>query len=38
MVKEKTSFITTVPGGVGPMTAAELGKNTYKAYCFKGGK
>lgn len=37
MVKEKTSFITTVPGGV-VQSVVELGKNTYKAYCFKGGK
>ena len=25
------SYITPVPGGVGPMTVAELAKNTYKA-------
>lgn len=31
-VKDKASFITPVPGGVGPMTVAELAKNTYKAY------
>ena len=31
-VKDKASFITPVPGGVGQMTVAELGKNTYKAY------
>ena len=31
-VKNKVSYITPVPGGVGPMTVAELGKNTYKAY------
>ncbi|MBR1385305.1 MAG: bifunctional 5,10-methylenetetrahydrofolate dehydrogenase/5,10-methenyltetrahydrofolate cyclohydrolase [Bacilli bacterium] len=31
-VKEKASFITPVPGGVGQMTVMELAKNTYKAY------
>lgn len=30
-VKVKTSFITPVPGGVGPMTIATLMKNTLKA-------
>ena len=30
-VKEKCSFITPVPGGVGPMTIATLMKNTLKA-------
>lgn len=30
-VKEKTSYITPVPGGVGPMTIAMLLKNTIKA-------
>ena len=30
-VKEKTSYITSVPGGVGPMTIATLMKNTLKA-------
>lgn len=30
-VKEKCSFITPVPGGVGPMTIATLMKNTVKA-------
>ena len=30
-VKEKCSFITPVPGGVGPMTIAMLMKNTIKA-------
>lgn len=30
-VKEKTSFITPVPGGVGPMTIAMLLKNTVTA-------
>ena len=28
----KASFITPVPGGVGPMTITELLKNTYTAY------
>jgi methylenetetrahydrofolate dehydrogenase (NADP+)/methenyltetrahydrofolate cyclohydrolase len=27
-----TSFITPVPGGVGPMTVAMLMKNTVKAF------
>lgn len=31
-VKEKASFITPVPGGVGPMTITELLKNTLTAY------
>ena len=30
-VSPKCSFITPVPGGVGPMTIAALMKNTYKA-------
>lgn len=30
-VKEKCSFITPVPGGVGPMTISTLMKNTLKA-------
>jgi methylenetetrahydrofolate dehydrogenase (NADP+)/methenyltetrahydrofolate cyclohydrolase len=29
---EKPSFITPVPGGVGPMTVASLAQNTYEAY------
>lgn len=39
-VKEKASFITPVPGGVGPMTRAMLMKNTLDAYLIKnnGGK
>jgi methylenetetrahydrofolate dehydrogenase (NADP+)/methenyltetrahydrofolate cyclohydrolase len=36
-VAEKASYITPVPGGVGPMTIAMLLKNTYKAY-LKYGK
>ena len=31
-VKEKTSFITPVPGGVGPMTIAMLMENTFELY------
>jgi methylenetetrahydrofolate dehydrogenase (NADP+) / methenyltetrahydrofolate cyclohydrolase len=31
-VSPKCSYITPVPGGVGPMTRAMLLKNTYKAY------
>lgn len=30
-VYEKASYITPVPGGVGPMTVATLAKNVYKA-------
>ena len=31
-VKEKASFITPVPGGVGPMTIISLLKNTFLSY------
>ncbi len=31
-VKDKVSYITPVPGGVGQMTVAELAKNVLKAY------
>jgi methylenetetrahydrofolate dehydrogenase (NADP+) / methenyltetrahydrofolate cyclohydrolase len=31
-VSEKCSYITPVPGGVGPMTRAMLLQNTFKAY------
>lgn len=31
-VKEKASFITPVPGGVGPMTIAMLLSNTFEAF------
>lgn len=31
-VKDKASFITPVPGGVGPLTIATLLENTIKAY------
>lgn len=36
-VCEKCSYITPVPGGVGPMTIAMLVKNTYKAFCMQNG-
>ena len=32
IVSKKSSFITPVPGGVGPMTIAMLLKNTLQAY------
>ena len=31
-VSKKASFITPVPGGVGPMTIASLMQNTYKSF------
>jgi methylenetetrahydrofolate dehydrogenase (NADP+)/methenyltetrahydrofolate cyclohydrolase len=34
-VAPRTSFITPVPGGVGPMTIAALMKNTFKACAMK---
>lgn len=34
-VSKKASYITPVPGGVGPMTIASLIKNTYKSYQLK---
>ena len=34
-VSEKSSFITPVPGGVGPMTIASLLQNTLKAVLLK---
>lgn len=34
-VSKKASFITPVPGGVGPMTIAMLMKNTLKAYSIQ---
>lgn len=37
-VKDKVSCITPVPGGVGQMTVAELGENTYKAYMLRNKK
>ena len=35
-VSPKASFITPVPGGVGPMTIASLMMNTLKAMELKG--
>lgn len=34
-VKEKASFLTPVPGGVGPMTVAMLLQNTLQAYILQ---
>lgn len=34
-VKEKCSYITPVPGGIGPMTIAALLQNTLKSYMSK---
>lgn len=34
-LKDKVSYITPVPGGVGQMTVAELGMNTYRAYLLR---
>ena len=36
-VKEKCSYITPVPGGVGPMTISTLMKNTLKACKLQNG-
>ena len=36
-VKDKCSFITPVPGGVGPMTISILMKNTLRAYYLQNG-
>ncbi len=36
-VKDKCSYITPVPGGVGPMTIATLMKNTLKAAKLQAG-
>jgi methylenetetrahydrofolate dehydrogenase (NADP+)/methenyltetrahydrofolate cyclohydrolase len=36
-VAPKTSYITPVPGGVGPMTVAMLMSNTLKAYSIQVG-
>ena len=36
-VKEKCSYITPVPGGVGPMTIAMLMQNTLKAFEIQQG-
>ena len=37
-VSKKASFITPVPGGVGPMTIAMLLYNTYTSYLWSGKK
>jgi methylenetetrahydrofolate dehydrogenase (NADP+)/methenyltetrahydrofolate cyclohydrolase len=37
-VSKKASFITPVPGGVGPMTIAMLLQNTVKSAKFRDGK
>ncbi|QKJ99327.1 MAG: bifunctional methylenetetrahydrofolate dehydrogenase/methenyltetrahydrofolate cyclohydrolase FolD [Ignavibacteriota bacterium] len=37
-VSKKSSYITPVPGGVGPMTIAMLLSNTFKAYNLYGEK
>jgi methylenetetrahydrofolate dehydrogenase (NADP+) / methenyltetrahydrofolate cyclohydrolase len=36
-VSKKASYITPVPGGVGPMTIAMLLKNTFDAFIKYGG-
>ena len=36
-VRDKCSYITPVPGGVGPMTVAMLGMNILKAYKIQNG-
>jgi len=36
-IAEKASFVTPVPGGVGPMTRAMLVHNTVKAACQRHG-
>jgi methylenetetrahydrofolate dehydrogenase (NADP+) / methenyltetrahydrofolate cyclohydrolase len=38
VAKERASWITPVPGGVGPMTIAMLMQNTLEAYQFREGK
>ena len=37
-VKSKVSYITKVPGGVGPMTIAQLMRNTLKAFKLQNRK
>ena len=37
-VKNKASYITPVPGGVGPMTIACLMENTYKLFKVQNEK
>ena len=34
-VSKKASYITPVPGGIGPMTVYELMKNVYETHVFK---
>lgn len=36
--KDKAKYITPVPGGIGQMTVASLGINTYKAHTLNKGK
>ena len=36
-VYDKCSFITPVPGGVGPMTITMLLQNCVKCYCYQNG-
>lgn len=38
LVKEKCSYITPVPGGVGPMTVVALLYNTFNAFKMKTGQ
>mgnify|MGYP004670978377 FL=1 len=35
-IKDITSYITPVPGGVGPLTIAMLANNLLKAYEIQG--
>ena len=37
-VKNKVSYITKVPGGVGPLTIAQLMRNTLKAFKIQNGE
>ena len=37
-VKNKTAYITPVPGGVGPITVAMLLENTLEAYKLQNSK
>lgn len=34
---KKVSFITPVPGGVGPLTVSMLFKNLYRVWCRSNG-
>jgi methylenetetrahydrofolate dehydrogenase (NADP+) / methenyltetrahydrofolate cyclohydrolase len=38
MLRPKCSYITPVPGGVGPMTVVSLMKNTYLAALNKNAR